>query len=131
MCSGGIQASGSRPSSSRVRSQRASAKSVLARRLGPRRARVIGDLGQVADGAGATEGLVGRTSQPVPASTATWTSHCGKRPTQSTTAAGVAAIRPRIVSPVCAIEGIESDLAAVQVECWRDYQIDMRPPSSS
>ena len=51
-CSGGIHASGNRPSASSLRSQRASSRSVLARRLRPRNARVSTGLGEMRDGAG-------------------------------------------------------------------------------
>src|SRR4051794_16626625 len=98
-CSGGIHASGSRPSASSLRSQRASSRSVFARRLRPRSARV--STGSARCGvAPAADSASQTNSQPVHASTATSISRPAKRATQRATAAGVESIRPRITSPV-------------------------------
>src|SRR5215216_6389696 len=98
-CSGGIHASGSRPSPTSSRSQRASSRSVLARRLRPRNARVSTGSARCGTAPAATSASQ-TNSQPVHASTATCTSRPVKRPTQRSTAAGVASIRPRLTSPV-------------------------------
>ena len=98
-CSGGIHASGSRPSASSSRSQRASSRSVLARRLRPRNARVSTGSARCATAPAATSASH-TNSQPVHASTAT--SHLAppKRSTHDRTAAGDASIRPRAHLPV-------------------------------
>jgi hypothetical protein len=56
-CAGGIQASGSRPSASSVRSQRASWRSVLARRLAAAACPRLGRLSQLRDGPSLTQRL--------------------------------------------------------------------------
>src|SRR4051812_34458633 len=98
-CSGGIHASGSRPSASNSRSQRASSRSVLARRLRPRSALV--STGSARCGVAPAAASASHTnSQPVHASTATSISRPAKRAVQRVTAAGVESIRPRVTSPV-------------------------------
>ena len=97
-CSGGIHASGSRPSASSSRSQRASSRSVLARRLRPRNARVSTGSARCGTAPAATSASQ-TNSQPVQASTATSISRPAKRSAQRATAAGVASIRPRLTSP--------------------------------
>ena len=97
-CSGGIQDSGNRPSASSSRSHWASSRSVFARRLRPRSARV--STGSARCGSAPAAASASHTnSQPVHASTATRTSP-SKRRVQALTAAGVASIRPRLTSPV-------------------------------
>ena len=99
-----------RPSASSSRSHRASSRSVLARRLRPRNARVSTGSARCATAPAATN--ASRTnSQPVQASTATSISP-SKRSTQRATAAGVASIRPRVSSP-------ESVSSASKVICAR------------
>jgi hypothetical protein len=96
-CSGGIQDSGNRRSANSSRSQRASSRSVFARRLRPRNARV--STGSARCGSAPAVASASLTnSQPVHASTATLTSP-SKRLTQAVTAAGVASIRPPLTSP--------------------------------
>ena len=76
-CSGGIHASGNRPSASSSRSQRASSRSVLARRLRPRNARVSTGSARCATAPAATSASQ-TNSQPVHASTATSISPAGE-----------------------------------------------------
>ena len=101
MCSGAIHASGSRPSASSSRSHSASWRSVFARRLRPRNARVSTVSARCAT-APARLSAWATNSQPEHASIATCTSRPENPATHSTTAAGVEAIRPRETSPVSA-----------------------------
>ena len=98
MC-GRIQASGRRPSHSSVRSQRASSRSVLARRFLPRSA-LASPASAKCGTAPACCSASHTNSQPVHASTATSTRCPAKAETQPQTASGVAAKRPRLTSPV-------------------------------
>jgi hypothetical protein len=82
---GGIQDSGSLPSASSVRSQRASSRSVFARRLRPRNALV--STGSARCGTAPARSSAPETNnQPVHASSATCTSRSPKRAAQRSTA---------------------------------------------
>jgi hypothetical protein len=96
---GGSQDSGRRPSLRSSRRWRASARSVLARRLLPRRALVSAGSARC----GITPAALSSSqtnSQPVQASSATSIRRPGKRSTQAETAARLESIRPRLSSPV-------------------------------
>ena len=99
MCSGGIHDSGNRPSCSSCRSQRASIRSVFARRLRPRNALVSTGSARCVT-APQRSSARATNSQPVHASTATCTTRPANRPTHCSTAAGVESIFPRNTSPV-------------------------------
>ena len=114
-CSGGIHASGSRPSASSSRSQRASSRSVLARRLRPRNARVSTGSARCAV-APAAASASQTNSQPVHASTATWISRPAKRATQRADG------RRRGVDPTAChltrlgVQRVEGDLRSMHVK---------------
>ena len=93
MCSGGIHALGSLPSASSSRSHSASWRSVFARRLRPRSARVSTVSARCAT-APVRSSARATNSQPEHASIATCTSRPGNPATHSSTAAGVEPIRP-------------------------------------
>ena len=114
MCWGGIHASGSRPSSSSVRSQRASAQSVSPAAWGPARR---GSLRPPPDG---------RPPPPHPGPGGRTTNRCPPRPRHGPRDPGNGRPSqrrppawPRSAPahlPRLAIEGVEGDLAAVQIE---------------
>src|SRR5512133_1829546 len=97
---GGIQEVGSRPCSSSSRSSRASVRSVLARRLGPRRLLVSAGSARYAPSPAACSSST-TNRQPVHPSTANPPSAPGRSPSQARSTARVAgAIRPRRASPL-------------------------------
>jgi hypothetical protein len=97
---GGIQELGSRPCSSSSRSSRASVRSVLARRLGPRRLLVSAGSARCATNPAAWSSST-TNRQPVHPSTANPPSAPGSSPSQAPRPARVAgAMRPRWASPL-------------------------------
>ena len=98
-CSDAIHASGNRPSANNSRSHSASWRSVLARRLRPRSARVSTVSARCATPPARCTARA-TNSQPVQASIATCTSRPANDRIQASTASGVDPIRPRDTSPV-------------------------------
>ena len=114
-CSGGIHASGSRPSASSSRSQRASSRSVLARRLRPRNARVSTGSARCATAPAATSASH-TNSQPVHASTATCDLAAAEalRPAPDRRRRGVDPTAPHLTR--LGVQRVERDLRSMHIK---------------